>query len=104
MPILSAIRTLAVGTLLGPTKEREINWYLHDGNPEKLLSQLTSPLLDKISQIIIHYSTSVSKSLAHMNILSLCVILIYLISEMLLLDIGGYTRPASGFHNSYCVH
>lgn len=60
MPILSALRTLAVGTSLGPVKEREIDWYLHDGNPEKLLSQLTRPLLDKIAQIIIHYCTSTS--------------------------------------------
>lgn len=71
MPILSALRTLAVGTSLGPVKEREIDWYLHDGNPEKLLSQLTRPLLDKIAQIIIHYSTSVSIYLIHLNIFSL---------------------------------
>lgn len=55
MPLLSAVRTLAVGTLLGPQKEREVNWYLHPGHPEVLLNQLT-PQLDKISQVILHYA------------------------------------------------
>lgn len=59
MPISSALRTLAVGTSFGTLKAQETDWYLHDGNPEKMLSQLTRPLLDKIAQIIIHYSTSV---------------------------------------------
>ncbi|KAL1813356.1 hypothetical protein ACET3Z_023421 [Daucus carota] len=60
MPISSALRTLAVGTSFGTLKAQETDWYLHDGNPEKMLSQLTRPLLDKIAQIIIHYSTSTS--------------------------------------------
>lgn len=58
MPLLSAVRTLAVGTLLGPQKEREVNWYLHPGHPEVLLNQLT-PQLDKISQVILHYAMTV---------------------------------------------
>ncbi|GAV74125.1 LOW QUALITY PROTEIN: hypothetical protein CFOL_v3_17606, partial [Cephalotus follicularis] len=57
MPLLSAFRTLAVGTLLGPQKEKQVNWYLDRGPLEKLLSQLT-PHLDKIAQIIQHYAIS----------------------------------------------
>ncbi|XP_042521334.1 protein virilizer homolog [Macadamia integrifolia] len=55
IPSLSAIRTLAVGTILGPEKERQIDWYLQPGNLETLLNRLM-PLLDKIGQIILHFS------------------------------------------------
>lgn len=58
MPSLSALRTLAVGSLLGPQKEREVEWYLEPGCREKLLTQLR-PHLDKIAQIIRHYAISV---------------------------------------------
>lgn len=58
MPLLSALRKLSVGTLLGSEKERQVNWYLHPTHLEKLLSQLT-PHLDKIAQIIQHYAISV---------------------------------------------
>ncbi|XP_065856562.1 protein virilizer homolog [Euphorbia lathyris] len=57
MPLLSALRTLAVGTILGPLKEKQVNWYLESLHLEKLLSQLT-PQLDKIAQIIQHYAIS----------------------------------------------
>ncbi|XP_059626354.1 protein virilizer homolog [Cornus florida] len=57
MPMLSALRTLAVGTLLGPQKERQVNWYLQPAHCKKLLSHL-KPQLDKIAQIILHYATS----------------------------------------------
>ncbi|XVF76085.1 hypothetical protein PTKIN_Ptkin13bG0237800 [Pterospermum kingtungense] len=57
MPLLSAVRSLAIGTLLGPHKERQVNWYLKRGHLEKLLNQLT-PQLDKIAQIIQHYAIS----------------------------------------------
>lgn len=57
MPLLSALRKLSVGTLLGSEKERQVNWYLHPTHLEKLLSQLT-PHLDKIAQIIQHYAIS----------------------------------------------
>ncbi|KAK9290992.1 hypothetical protein L1049_009175 [Liquidambar formosana] len=57
MPLLSALRTLAVGTLLGPQKERQVGWYLHPGHLEMLLGQLT-PQLEKIAQVILHYAIS----------------------------------------------
>ncbi|VVA15380.1 PREDICTED: embryo defective 2016 [Prunus dulcis] len=57
MPLLSALRKLSVGTVLGPQKEREVNWYLHPVHLEKLLSQLM-PHLDKVAQIIQHYAIS----------------------------------------------
>ncbi|XP_043816325.1 protein virilizer homolog isoform X2 [Manihot esculenta] len=57
MPLLSALRTLAVGTLLGPQKERQVNWYLEPSHLEKILNQLT-PQLDKIAHIIQHYAIS----------------------------------------------
>ncbi|KAL7225923.1 hypothetical protein ACSBR1_021135 [Camellia fascicularis] len=57
MPMLSALRTLAVGTLLGPQKEKQIAWYLQPEHLETLLSQLT-PQLDKIAQIILHCAVS----------------------------------------------
>lgn len=58
MPLLSALRTLAVGSLLGPQKERDIDWYLEPRHLEKLLNQLR-PHLDKIAQTIQHYAISV---------------------------------------------
>lgn len=58
MPLLSALRTIAVGSLLGPQKEGQVDWYLESGHIEKLLSQLR-PHLDKIAQIIQHYAISV---------------------------------------------
>ncbi|XWS59372.1 hypothetical protein CRYUN_Cryun08bG0115900 [Craigia yunnanensis] len=57
MPLFSALRSLAIGTLLGPHKERQVDWYLELGNLEKLLNHLT-PQLDKIAQIIQHYAIS----------------------------------------------
>ncbi|XP_052200578.1 protein virilizer homolog [Diospyros lotus] len=57
MPMLSALRTLAIGTLLGPHKEKQISWYLQPEHGEKLLSQFT-PQVDKIAQIILHCAVS----------------------------------------------
>ncbi|KAI7728685.1 hypothetical protein M8C21_019056 [Ambrosia artemisiifolia] len=57
MPMLSAFRQLAVGTLLGPEKEKEINWYLQPGHKEKLIGQLT-PMLHKILEIVLHCAIS----------------------------------------------
>ncbi|GKV31944.1 hypothetical protein SLEP1_g40595 [Rubroshorea leprosula] len=57
MPLLSGLRTLAIGTLLGPQKEKQVDWYLECGHLEKLLNQLT-PQLDQIAQIIQHYAIS----------------------------------------------
>ncbi|KAJ8536636.1 hypothetical protein K7X08_035037 [Anisodus acutangulus] len=56
-PRLSVLRTLAVRTLLGPKKEKEINWFLQAGLREKLLGQL-KPHLGKIAQIILCFSAS----------------------------------------------
>ncbi|PKI35311.1 hypothetical protein CRG98_044325 [Punica granatum] len=57
MPLSSALRTLAVGTILGPHKEREVSWYLKPEHHEKVLSQLI-PHLGKIAEIIQHYAIS----------------------------------------------
>ncbi|KAL1211757.1 virilizer-like protein [Cardamine amara subsp. amara] len=57
MPLLSGLRKLAVGTLLGPQKEKQINWYLEPGPLEKLINHLT-PNLDKIAKIIQHHAVS----------------------------------------------
>ncbi|GFQ01432.1 hypothetical protein PHJA_002287100 [Phtheirospermum japonicum] len=59
MPMLSPLRAMSVGTLLGPEKEKQINWYLKPGNPEKLVSQL-SPQLVKLGEIILHCAVSMS--------------------------------------------
>ncbi|XP_057778024.1 protein virilizer homolog isoform X2 [Salvia miltiorrhiza] len=59
MPMLSPLRAMAVGTLLGPPKEKQVNWYLRPGNPEKLLAQL-SPQLLKLGDIILHCAVSMS--------------------------------------------
>ncbi|CAN4087886.1 unnamed protein product [Withania somnifera] len=56
-PTLSVLRTLAVSTLLGPKKEKEINWFLQTGLREKLLGQL-KPHFGKIAEIILCCSTS----------------------------------------------
>ncbi|KAK9170294.1 hypothetical protein Syun_002434 [Stephania yunnanensis] len=55
MPPLSAMKTLAIGTLLGPHKERQVNWYLHPGHVETLLGRLT-PLLEKFAQIVLRFA------------------------------------------------
>lgn len=56
-PTLSVLKTLAVRTLLGPKKEKEINWFLQTGLREKLLGQL-KPHLGKLAEIILCCSTS----------------------------------------------
>ncbi|KAK9122913.1 hypothetical protein Sjap_012515 [Stephania japonica] len=55
MPPLSAMKTLAIGTLLGPQKEKQVNWYLHPGHVETLLSRVT-PLLEKFAQIVLRFA------------------------------------------------
>ncbi|KAK6942521.1 Virilizer, N-terminal, partial [Dillenia turbinata] len=57
MPLLSALRTLSVGTLLGHQKERQADWYLKSRHLDMLLGQL-APHVDKIAQIILHYAIS----------------------------------------------
>ncbi|XP_076952954.1 protein virilizer homolog [Bidens hawaiensis] len=57
MPMLSVFRQLAVATILGPTKEKEINWYLQAGHKEKLIGQLT-PILHEILGIVLHCAVS----------------------------------------------
>ncbi|CAF2126381.1 unnamed protein product [Brassica napus] len=57
MPLLSGLRKLAVGTLMSPQKEKQINWYLEPAPLEKLLNYLT-PNLDKIAKIIQHHAVS----------------------------------------------
>ncbi|MCL7035040.1 hypothetical protein MKW94_011950 [Papaver nudicaule] len=57
MPSLSALRTLSVGTILGPQKEKQVDWYLQPGHVATLLGRLT-PLLDKIAQIILHFAST----------------------------------------------
>lgn len=57
MPLLTARRMLAVATILGPQKERHVNWYLESGHQEKLVGQL-APHLGKIAEIIQHYAIS----------------------------------------------
>uniref|UniRef100_A0A2P2LKV7 Uncharacterized protein MANES_09G046200 n=1 Tax=Rhizophora mucronata TaxID=61149 RepID=A0A2P2LKV7_RHIMU len=63
MPLVSALRKLAVGTILGPQKERQVNWYLESSCFEKLHSQLM-PHLEKIAKIIQHYAISVCTSIS----------------------------------------
>ncbi|KAL6507772.1 hypothetical protein OROGR_023967 [Orobanche gracilis] len=59
MPMLSPLRAMSVGTLLGPEEEKQINWYLELGNSEKLVSQL-SPHLVELGEIILHCAVSMS--------------------------------------------
>ncbi|XP_073157771.1 protein virilizer homolog isoform X2 [Henckelia pumila] len=58
-PTFSFLRALAVGTLLGPLKEKQVNWYLRPGHPEKLIAHL-SPQLAKLGEIILHCAISMS--------------------------------------------
>lgn len=57
MPPLSALRTLSIGTLLGPQLEKDINWYLHPEHTSALLIRLT-PQLDRVGQIVLHIAFS----------------------------------------------
>lgn len=66
MPLLTARRMLGIGTILGPQKERHVNWYLESGHLEKLVGQLV-PHLDKIAEIIEHYAISVCILFLNMN-------------------------------------
>ncbi|KAL0374796.1 UNVERIFIED_CONTAM: protein virilizer [Sesamum radiatum] len=59
IPLLSPLRAVAVGTLLGPEKEKQINWYLKPGNPVKLLAQLSQQLA-KLGEVILHCAVSMS--------------------------------------------
>ncbi|KAL9258898.1 virilizer-like protein [Drosera capensis] len=57
MPLLTASRSLAVGSLLGLQTERGINWYLQPVHVEDLVSQLM-PHLEKLAQVVLHYAVS----------------------------------------------
>ncbi|GMH23020.1 hypothetical protein Nepgr_024863 [Nepenthes gracilis] len=57
MPLLTIFRSLAAGSLLGPQKEAQINWYLQPMHVQLLVCQLR-PHLDKIAQVILHYAVS----------------------------------------------
>lgn len=59
MPSLSAIRTLSVGTILGPEGEKYIEWHLQPEHLKVLLGRLT-PQLNKIAQIVLHFGSTVS--------------------------------------------
>ncbi|KAL2463984.1 embryo defective [Forsythia ovata] len=58
-PMLTALRSLSVGTLLGSQKEKQVNWYLLSGHPEKLVCQL-SPHLVKLAEVVLHCAISTS--------------------------------------------
>lgn len=73
MPLLSGLRKLAVGTLMGPQKEKQINWYLEPGPLEKLINHLT-PNLDKIAKIIQHHAVSVCFSISTFSLLLLLLL------------------------------
>ncbi|GAB2264035.1 hypothetical protein Droror1_Dr00026169 [Drosera rotundifolia] len=57
MPLLTASRSLALGSLLGLQKEKGINWYLQPVHVEDLVSQLM-PHLEKLAQVVLHYAVS----------------------------------------------
>ncbi|CAA6668566.1 unnamed protein product [Spirodela intermedia] len=57
MPSLSAIRTLSVGTILGPEGEKFIEWHLQPEHLTVLLGRLT-PQLNKIAQIVLHFGST----------------------------------------------
>ncbi|KAF9595898.1 hypothetical protein IFM89_005966 [Coptis chinensis] len=57
MPSLSALKSLAIATVLGPLKERHVDWYLQPGHVATLLSRLM-PLLEKFAQIVLHFAFS----------------------------------------------
>ncbi|XP_068645257.1 protein virilizer homolog [Aristolochia californica] len=55
MPSLCALRTLCVGTVLGPLREKDVDWYLQPAYISVLLSRL-NPLLDKVAQVVLHFA------------------------------------------------
>lgn len=58
IPPLSAASTLTIETVLGPEVEKDIHWYLQPEHLAVLLVRLT-PLLDRIAQIVLHFSFTV---------------------------------------------
>lgn len=52
---INALKTVGVGTLLGVRSMEDIDWYLQPPHFEKLLSRLV-PHLDKVAQIVLHFS------------------------------------------------
>lgn len=52
---INALKTVGVGTLLGVRCMEDIDWYLQPPHFEKLLSRLV-PHLDKVAQIVLHFS------------------------------------------------
>ncbi|XP_074317545.1 protein virilizer homolog [Silene latifolia] len=57
LPLLTAVRSLAIGTCLGSLKERKVNWYLEKPHLEVLLCQLR-PHLPRIAELVLHYAVS----------------------------------------------
>uniref|UniRef100_A0A7N0V598 Virilizer N-terminal domain-containing protein n=1 Tax=Kalanchoe fedtschenkoi TaxID=63787 RepID=A0A7N0V598_KALFE len=57
MPLLTGVRTLAVGTVLGHQGETVVDWHLAPRHFETLLSQLQTHL-EKIAEVFLHYAFS----------------------------------------------
>ncbi|PKA63718.1 hypothetical protein AXF42_Ash017002 [Apostasia shenzhenica] len=55
IPPLSSVSTLNIETLLGIEVAKDIRWYLHPEHLTVLLVRLT-PLLERIAQIVLHFS------------------------------------------------
>ncbi|KAK9699314.1 hypothetical protein RND81_08G166700 [Saponaria officinalis] len=55
LPLLTAVRSLAIGSWLGSLQERKVNWYLEQPHLEVLLCQL-GPHLQKIAALVLHYA------------------------------------------------
>ncbi|EPS67662.1 hypothetical protein M569_07111, partial [Genlisea aurea] len=59
MPMMCSLQAMSLGTLLGPGKEKQINWHLVPENTEKLLSQLC-PKLESLGEITRHCAITMS--------------------------------------------
>ncbi|XP_078432538.1 mRNA methyltransferase EMB2016 isoform X2 [Wolffia australiana] len=57
IPLLSAIRTLGVGTILGHDGEKFVEWHLQSECLSILLGRL-APQLNKIAQIVLHFGSA----------------------------------------------
>jgi hypothetical protein len=105
LPLLSALRSLATGTVLGPEVEKQVNWYLHPEHVAILLVRLM-PQLNRLAHIIDNFATSVctgSVFLFLVNLKQNSLQQIVTLDHIYLVGFDGNTRYASNFHYSCCL-
>lgn len=99
MPALSTLRSMSIGIMLGNKGESYVDWYLQPDYQTLLLGRLRQQL-DKIAQIVLHFSISVCN--VHLSVIFL-TLQWCLVTCIISTGLGCCTRYASSFYSSNCM-